>query len=287
MMATNYLFGDLEVGEHVRLREPHVVSNHHIIHQGQITKINWARRNHTYDLLLEGGKSLINISRSGLWKLTPKEIAQLQATIGPKDNVQTSADTPIDNSPNQSKATLTLSQHLQTAFEKESKESTSSLKNHTTIDLSLSGDGFEDSFRCETCLRMFTHESNFIKHFENCGLTNAQGLNPSTVVDASNISDAPRTEGIISPPAQRGRPRKDTSSHIANCNSVVFDASTEDAPVDAPSSGSREVKSILSKTKPPKTKSFECPGIATYPHPITHSLTHSQVACGCSHSKVD
>ena len=115
--ATNYLFGDLEVGEHVRLREPYVVTNHLILHIGEITQINWARRSHTYDLKLEGGRSMKGVQRSLLWKLTPTEIYKLQ-----QQQQQ-------DAEKKQLKPKISLSQHLQVESKKDNTENAISLVN--------------------------------------------------------------------------------------------------------------------------------------------------------------
>lgn len=75
----NNLFDDLVVGDNVRLREPFIVSNKVIIHTAIVSKINVARRSHTYDLTLEGGRIMEGIKRSQLWKLTASDVDRLVA----------------------------------------------------------------------------------------------------------------------------------------------------------------------------------------------------------------
>ena len=85
----NCQFDGLEVGDNVRLREPFIVSDRVIIRTAIVRKINVARRSHTYDLTLEGGRSMEGIKRCQLWKLTASDVGRLVA----RNEVNTSKPT--------------------------------------------------------------------------------------------------------------------------------------------------------------------------------------------------
>ncbi len=70
-MSVNFLYGDLKVGETVRLRSPVVLSNKLSITHGNIKKINVGRRGKTYDVYIgHEQEDLKEVVRSRLWKVT-------------------------------------------------------------------------------------------------------------------------------------------------------------------------------------------------------------------------
>lgn len=117
----NNLFNDLVVGDNVRLREPFIVSNKVIIHTAVVSKINVARRSHTYDLTLEGGRTMEGIKRSQLWKLTASDVDRLVAR----------------NVVNTSKPTKKVPKYLQSVSERKSNSKRVNIAKASTQSLSV------------------------------------------------------------------------------------------------------------------------------------------------------
>jgi hypothetical protein len=126
----NYQFGDLEVGENVRLREPFIVSNKVIIHTAIVSKINVARRSHTYDLTLEGGRTMEGIKRSQLWKLTASDVDRLVAR----------------NVVNTSKPTKKVPKHPQSVSERKSNSKRVNIAKASTQSLSVASKPLKSLF---------------------------------------------------------------------------------------------------------------------------------------------